>query len=282
MRSREFIDRMMAGKTGRWNARRFALEGHRLVTAMHRTAQIIQRRAWPIVAAGVLASFRRAAQKTIERALGVQAAKSAEVVDLLFPSNVGLWMQALEAAFEEEGIQAVIELTPPIQSVMAQGYDKTSRLLGEDPDPKYNPEWHRGSQAIARRITGITETTRNHFRQVITGALNEGLSSADLAKRLRTDFPAMEMHRVRTIARTELGNAWTEGTAGALKSSETVTHVSVIGCMEREPNSPQYRGESTCNIEDVPLGELDALMEVGWHPNHSGTLVASRFSDEEI
>ena len=53
-----------------------------------------------------------------------------------------------------------------------------------------------------------------------------------------------------------------------------ITHVSVIGCEAREPGSPQYRGESTCNIQDVPINDADKLE---FHPNHTGTIVPSRF-----
>ena len=49
-----------------------------------------------------------------------------------------------------------------------------------------------------------------------------------------------------------------------------------IGCEAREAGSPTYRGESTCNIEDVPVSDADKLR---FHPNHTGTMVPSKFRE---
>ena len=55
--------------------------------------------------------------------------------------------------------------------------------------------------------------------------------------------------------------------------------VSVIGCEAREPNSPKFDGESTCNFADLEIERLDEFLAVGFHPNHTGVLVPSGFKD---
>ena len=102
---------------------------------------------------------------------------------------------------------------------------------------------------------------------------------AETAKYLRGNFPERSRNRISTIARTELGQAADEGRKQSMKDLGTVTHVSVIGCEAREAASPTYRGESTCNIEDVPIGDMDTLE---FHINHTGTIVPSRFAGEEV
>ena len=89
-------------------------------------------------------------------------------------------------------------------------------------------------------------------------------------------LPAFNASRINTIARTETNNAWTRGSVASFQESTTLSHVSVIGCEAREPNSPQYRGESTCNVQDVPVEDAGLL---DFHPNHTGTIVPSRFRE---
>ena len=266
-----------------WNAREFARQGGQLIAASRRIAVVVQRRAFPYLAGKVKAMIRRQVEKVIHRvAASIPKSVSGQkdpFVDITVRANEELWVRAINEVFQEAGIEAIAELTPPIQSVMGQGYSRTNMLLGQTDRSEAAVNIVRKANEIAGRITKIDETTRDLFRRIINRGVADGIPPIELAGKLRADIDGLTGYRSNMIARTELSNAWTEGSASSFMESDVVTHVSVIGCLFREPKSPQYRGESTCNIEDVPIGELTALMDVGWHPNHTGTLIPTGFKD---
>lgn len=264
-----------------WTAEEFALQGRKLINALARIAKLTERKAVPVIARTSAEIFRRQLDQVIRiaQSRAPRVRKPADqIVEILLPSHRSIWMQAIEEVFAEQSIEATLELVPPIQSVMAQGYSRTSILLGQEADPERNPAISRQAQEIARKITRIDETTREKFRRVIDREIEQGQTIPELAKILRTEVMDMTHARSMTIARTETNGAFTRGSAQAFKESETLTHVSVIGCTDRETdNQWQYRGESTCGIQNVSVTEIDALLAVGWHPNHQGTLVPSGF-----
>lgn len=259
-----------------WSAAEFARSGRLLITTLHRLAIMTQRKAAPHVARIAKAIMRRQMQEVVAIATRHIRPGKSGLVDIMLPDHAAVWMRALNDVFQNAGIEATIELMPPIQSVMGQGYSKTGALLVQEADAAAHQRLATESRDIARRITGLNDTTRNQFERVIGSAIRDELSLSDTARQLVENFPDMSSSRILTIARTELNNAWTRGSVVSLQESETVTHVSVIGCQAREERSPQYRGESTCNIEDVPVFDAHLLE---FHPNHSGVLVPSRFRD---
>jgi hypothetical protein len=121
---------------------------------------------------------------------------------------------------------------------------------------------------------------------VIRSSIADGHTVAETAKVLEERMPKIAAARIRTIARTETMMAWTEGSIASLQQSGVVTHVSVIGCESREegswgrPSFQQfmYRGEGTCNIQDVPIADAHLL---NFHPNHTGSVVPSRFKEAD-
>jgi len=286
--AKEFLD-VIAWKgfevpKGGWTAQAFAVHGYALLRTMIRAAQITQRRAAPIVARSAMKVFKEQLEKIISRVYG-KASEAPGVkdgsVDLFFPQHEGLWAQAIDDVLKETLLKVVVEVVPPVQSVMAQGYSKVGILLGQESDPDMNPRIAREARDVALRIVRINNTTRNQMATIVRNSIAEGLTVSETAQVMREEMPKRFANRVLTIARTELNNSWTQGAAIQFQNSSVVTHVSVIGCQAREPKSPQFRGESTCNIQDVPIHEIDELMEVGWHINHTGTLVPSRFRTED-
>ncbi len=277
---------------GGWHAHSFAVHGAAMVKATHRAAQITQRRAIPVVARAAVKIFDRQLEKVIsimERHHGRRSVKVGfelnppSFVDVAFPNDGALWLEALQEVFSETGNAALTaELMPPIQSVMAQGYSKTNLLLGQEAAADVKAMVARRSQAIAQKITKINETTRKEFVRVISESVDSGATVYETVKALRAELPQINASRQLTIARTELSNAWTQGSATAYKESDTLAAVSVIGCQDREgPPSPQWKGESTCNYEDLPVTDLDAFLDVGFHPNHTGVLTPSRFKNAD-
>jgi hypothetical protein len=278
---------------GGWTAQTFAAHGLPLLRAITRQAFLTQRRAIPFIARKAHELFKRQMDRVIARVLSLtrqsmRSVKAEPPIQIVLAQHEELWVQALNEVFAESGLEIVAELIPPIQSTMAQGYSKVSELLGHKVDPDRSAHLTRLANHIAQKITKINDTTRDKFRTNIQTAIGEGLSVAETAIRLRESMTEVHRSRITTIARTETNNAWTNGAAAAYKESETLTHVSVIGCESREeerwgtPGYPwMWRGESTCNAEDIPISELDAFMVISFHPNHTGTLIPSRFRNED-
>ncbi len=262
---------------GGWTAAEFARQGTLLLRVMHRLAQLTQRRAIPHVAKTAKKVMRRQMKKVVEKVLSRRSAKDT-LLEVLAPDMSGLWHQALEEVFRETGVEAAMELMPPVQSVMGRGYSVTNELLAQEGEVAANQRLAREARDIAQRIVGISDTTREQFGREIQRAIDEGLTVTETADRLVERFPDMAQSRINTIARTELNNAYAKGSVASMQESGVVTHVSVIGCQAREPGSPQYRGESTCNIQDVPIADADKLE---FHPNHTGSIVPSGFIDAQ-
>lgn len=232
--------------------------------------------------------FDWVATETIRRGMrraGLRRVEEPAVVGL---DVWGAFNTALNDVMRDWPQEAVTALLPEIMNTARRGYEATARSMGDEVLNDRIEAAMRGSgPKIANRITSIGETTRERFRTVIQKAADEGVSPAGLAEEMYERFNEVSVNRIPTIARTEMMNAYNDGSVVAFQGSSTVTHVSVIGCMSRErdrwgdPGWAQfmYRGESTCNIEDVPVAECHLL---NFHYNHTGCMVASKFrSDEE-
>ena len=63
---------------------------------------------------------------------------------------------------------------------------------------------------MAKRITGISERTKQLFRRILSEAILDGLSVEQTQKRLRDSY-AMSRKRALVITRTEMGTAVTSG-----------------------------------------------------------------------
>lgn len=192
--------------------------------------------------------------------------------------NASIWEQALNEVFKEDDLELSVRTLPTATSVASETSNRVTILLGEDKKPRNGADITRRSREIAGRVTRVNRTTKNQIRKRVLKATEEGKPVAKAAEELRKDWPNMSRGRISTIARTEMGNAADAGIKSALKFSSTVSHVSVIGCQAVEKNSPTYKGRHTCNIEDVPVEDVDLLV---FHPNHTGCIVASRFRDDD-
>lgn len=264
-----------------WNAQNFVLFGEQMILSLARVAKITQRRAAPGLAQNCKAMFKGQIQEINRRVIqwsrSTRAAKAPTSVTLDLPQNAELWVEAMNEVFADAGLEAVATVLPPVQSVMGQAYSKTSIILGQEPD-EVSRIVTTQSRAIARRITAISGTTRKRITAKVVESIEAGLTVVETAQALEDAAPEIYGNRSLTIARTELNNAWTKGTLFAMGESRTITHVSVIGCEAREASSPKYRGESTCNIQDVPVVDADSL---SFHPNHTGNIIPSRFRNDD-
>ena len=224
---------------------------------------------------------RRALQGGGRRSANGSASKEREpdLVSIVLPQNAAIWTQAISEVLAESNIALVVEVAPMIQSTMAQGMSQTSILLGETIPPV------RAAQAIAVAARGLAAqvvntsgTTKLIMERVIKQSIESGLTVVETAAAITDKLPLMNQWRSLTIARTELNRAWGQGVVKMLQASSQVTHVSVIGCEEREDNSPTYQGASTCNISNVPVIDADSL---DFHINHTGNIVPSNFRNQD-
>lgn len=266
-----------------WNSRTFIRYGTGMIVALNRLAKITQRKATPILAAKAKAMFANQVDEVIRRVLSWsrvrnRSARPGLKAEFDIPQNAELWVEAMNEVFAEAGIDAVTTIMPSIQSTMAQGYSKTSIVMGQDPAEDIGRFVTSRSREIAQRITQVSQTTRDRIMNVVRDSIDSGLTVTETAAAIESAAPMIYGNRSLTIARTELNRAWTQGAVASFQESETLTHLSVIGCEAREPNSPQYNGESTCNIQDVPVADADML---DFHPNHTGNLVPSRFRNPD-
>jgi hypothetical protein len=261
---------------GGWTAAAFARHGVSLIRTMARVAQITQRKAIPFVAKSSVKIFTlqiNEIARRVENRFGIRKSTILKIdVQAAFD-------QAIAEVFADTGWMTQAELMPPIQSVMAQGYDKTARLLAQEADAANSPAIARHAQEIAAKVTRVNETTRTQIRQTVERSLDRNATVADTIGDLRAAVPDLTHGRSMTIARTELNNAWTQGSAQAFRENHQITHLSVIGCEAREERSPHYHGQSTCNFDDLPIHDLDVFLSVGFHPNHTGTLIPSGFRE---
>lgn len=191
------------------------------------------------------------------------------------PGSEAVWVEVLELILGPKAIVEIVEEYVPVaQSTIARSYESTCRILNEELAQDASQETLRRAKLLAQKVTRINETTRTRMQTVISEALASGEGVSAVARVLRDALPEIATSRLPTIARTEAGNFVDEGVKQAVRESSVVSHVSVIGCKSREPNSPQYNGQSTCNIQDVPAHDVDKLT---WHINHTGAVIASRF-----
>jgi len=187
-----------------------------------------------------------------------------------------LWAQALADVLQEAGLDFSMNLAGAIQGGVDAAYATTASLMGVVARPGTQGVLNYRAQMLGQRITRISDTTRSMFQQILGNGIQDNLTPVEMAEVLRSRFPQMASWRTAMIARTEMGMAADAGRIQGLQESEVVTHVSVIGCEAREAHSPSYRGESTCNISDVPIEDAETL---DFHPNHTGCIVPSRMRD---
>ncbi len=204
--------------------------------------------------------------------------KQLEEITLDPGSHQALWTASIETVMREKGLEFVTINTNAIQSTVDSSHAATINLLGGAPDRGVRSRINRRVKELASQVTGMNETTKTRLRNIVNRGIDNDLTVAEMAKTLRSEFKDLSRARISTIARTEMGQAADAGRTLGIQDTDTVLEVSVIGCIAREPNSPQYRGESTCNIQGVPVHDADKLV---FHQNHTGTIVPSKFVGDE-
>lgn len=185
-----------------------------------------------------------------------------------------LWANALTRELAAMEVDLVIEMPPRYQSVATEVYGKVGILLGSRTTLQARQQILAGVRDLARKVTGIDETTQRRLALVIERGLANGDPVNLVARAIRDRFPSIMGYRIPTIARTEMGRAVDLGSSLAMQNSGVVLAVDVVGCQAIEPNIPTYNGVPTCNITKVPVRDASKLE---FHINHTGCIVPSQF-----
>lgn len=189
-----------------------------------------------------------------------------------------LWSSAITQALEASGVEVMMHTKPVFQSVAAAVHERTTILLGGEHHATGQVGVTRRIEGMARQVTRINETTRARLSNLLHEAHEKNDTVAEVIENIRHRIPNMAANRAPTIARTELSRASDEGMKQCYRDSDVLTHVSVIGCEAIEAGIPTYRGIPTCNIQDVPIHDVDLLE---FHINHTGCIVPSQFRDAD-
>jgi hypothetical protein len=193
-----------------------------------------------------------------------------------FGQEEALWAQAIKHVFAGKDDELVIEMMPRIRSVMAGAYADTTVILGDTEPTAAQAESavRAPSLELCRKVTGMNDTLQKKMAANIDDAIEQGMTVPETVQYLRDRWPQIADNRIPTIARTEMGQAADHGVKLSVKNSDSVTHVSVVGCEAIEPGIPTYHGVPTCNIQNVPAHDVFVLE---FHINHTGAIVPSAF-----
>jgi hypothetical protein len=200
-----------------------------------------------------------------------------EDFDFTVPNEAGMWASAIEQELARTGVEVVAMVTPSIQSVASDIFEKVNIMLGVDPTQAQIQALGVRVREIATLVTNVNDTTRTRLVDTIARAIREDKTVFETAEIIRRRIPQIATNRVPTIVRTELGNAADAAVKHSMRESGVVTHFDVIGCEAVELNSPKYKGMPTCNIKGVPIRD-ERLVK--FHPNHTGAIVAGAFFKE--
>lgn len=196
--------------------------------------------------------------------------------EVLVPNDPVFWSSIIGQVFATDKDIIVEQIVrPDIQSMVAQGAEKTSIVMGAPLTPKMNQDVLTPlANNLAKKIRGVNETTRQQIMAIVQRAQADGITVRETAKLIKEEVPQLAEWRAYTIARTELANAYTKGSIEALRQSPNLTHISVVGCSGTDDSSHTFDGRHTCNIKMVPI---ERAGELTWHPNHTGTVVPAAF-----
>jgi hypothetical protein len=232
------------------------------------------------------------------------------ILNLRVPDgSESLWEAALDRVFEEGSVlgRVMRVFKPSYQSTISHIVEKTNVLLVEPspvpevidtstfgqplpvtaievttdrplPRPMVRKEQaaliNRKADKLCRKVTRISKTSRRRMRIFFEEHIKAGDTVKEMIEAMKREFPRVAKDRAARIVRNELSVAANEAQIMSFVGSRSVTHCSVIGCQAVEDNSPTFRGFHTCNLRNVPVGDLD---EVEFHIGHTGSWIPTGF-----
>jgi vacuolar-type H+-ATPase subunit H len=264
-------------RPGGLDAKAFALSAAGLAKTMHRVATISRNQTAHRIALKARVAIRQHVASIIEA--GQWGGKSGI-------SLAEFWEPAIIAASKERAGDLSRAAFEDSQRIISQSYSRIAMLLGQ-PERQPPSTWIKPARELADRLLKpMEETTQRQFKEAIAKADKEGMTRQESAQFAKDEVERKATSRANTAGNVVAQQGWQEGSIPAMQEGNVV-EVSVIGCMSREEDqwgSISYQDymfdadgrspESSCNIEDVPIGFADKLF---FHPGHTGTIVASKF-----
>ena len=117
-----------------------------------------------------------------------------------------------------------------------------------------NPFVQATLNALAKNIKGVADTTKDDIRLLVGRGADEGWSVERLQKEIRDKGDVASRSRALTIARTETGTAYNQGSITAYHVGG-ITHVDVLDGDDDEPCASANGSRWTLEeAEDNPLG----------------------------
>lgn len=136
----------------------------------------------------------------------------------------------------------------------------------------------RKAHEMCAKVTRIDETTRKRMKKFFEKNIEEGTTVREMIQLLQQEFEKISRGRASTIVRNELAMAANEASILSFQNSASITHCSVIGCQSVDDSDHEYMGHHTCNIQNVPVGDMHL---VEFHINHTGTWVPTGFRKDD-
>lgn len=136
----------------------------------------------------------------------------------------------------------------------------------------------RKADKLCSKVTRISETTRKRMRKFFKDNIEGKATVREMIEKMKSEFKSIERSRIPTIVRNELSVAANEAQILSFKNTKTLTHCSVVGCQAVEDDGPKYKGFPTCNLQNVPVEDLE---EVEFHINHTGSWVPTGFRNKD-
>lgn len=267
-----------------WTSNRFREEGALLVLKIAARSKRERIKAQIKVAIAAASFFRWYIKEIVRIARSRPSFRAYDPVQINVSAEQTRWHQAVDAVATELPMEIALQIVPEIHNAIRVAYRTTAETLGSVQTEQLEEAAVARATGIATRLSSVNATTKIRIAQVVNEVVSEGGTAAEVEERIQKDFNTLSKARVKVIARTETANAYNAGTITAFQQVPGLAYIDVIGCESREedkwgdPDYQQYmyRGESTCNISNVPLADAPLL---NFHPNHTGVIVPSAFVD---
>lgn len=230
-----------------------------------------------------LDNFEEIAKKIPERTrIGRRAIGDQEWTGEEIALALVLMEEAIRTAFSNASPLRTM-VRPIYQSLIDRSYSRSRFLLGEA-NGLGNPALAVRNEKLLKDVSLSQEATQRMaefriqqaFERADLFRIGVSWTEAVAAMRNSVEERILAPSRLSTFSRTEGSRAVDEGIKETFKKSQIITTASVVGCKAVEPNIPTYRGEPTCNIQEVPTYDIDL---VEFHINHTGAWIASGFGD---
>jgi hypothetical protein len=164
---------------------------------------------------------------------------------------------------------------PPVTSIDIGKPPKRERAITKKEMEKIIT---RKADKLCNKVTRISETTRKRMRKFFRDNIEGKATVREMIEKMKKEFKSIERSRIPTIVRNELSIAANEAQILSFKNTKTLTHCSVIGCQAVEDDGPKYKGFPTCNLQNVPVDDLEL---VEFHINHTGSWVPTGFRNKD-